>query len=68
MRNEKIRINETIIQGLKKNCDDDNVIFEFFLKLIYEEAEHPSKSWRWKEYYQKAITYYVNLWSETNAD
>lgn len=52
------KINEAILKGIRENCENDEVISEFLVDLIYEEAEHPGGQWRWKDNYKKKIEQY----------
>lgn len=53
------RINEAILKGIRENSENDEVISEFLVDLIYEEAEHPGGQWRWKDNYKKKIEQYA---------
>lgn len=50
-------INENIIKGIRESCGGDDVMAEFLIDLIYEEAEHPGQWW-WRETYNKKIKKY----------
>ena len=68
MNSNKVRINESILKGIKKNCEGDEILRNFLTTLLYEEASHPNKSWRWREFYLKNIKTQSEKWSGTNAD
>jgi len=50
-----VKINERILEGITKNSGGDEVIKDFLINLIYEEADHPGQWWRWKDTYKKLI-------------
>jgi len=57
------RISEDVLQVLKKECNNDEIIERFLIDLIFEESEH-SGGWWWKKTYKKYINEYQTKWSE----
>jgi hypothetical protein len=57
------RISEEVLQVLKKECDNDEIIESFLIDLIFEESEH-SGGWWWKKTYKKYINDYQSRWRE----
>ncbi|HEY8363041.1 MAG TPA: hypothetical protein VIK77_09185 [Tissierellaceae bacterium] len=61
-----VRINERIIKGIKECSEGDKIIENFLIDLIYEEAEHSGKWWKWMDKYEEKIERYVDNWSDAN--
>lgn len=61
------KINEKILKGIKKNCEDDEVLADFLIYLVYEEAEHSGKWW-WKDTYRKKVEEFSEKWGGSNED
>jgi len=56
-----VKINERILEGITKNSGGDEVIKDFLINLIYEEADHPGQWW-WKDTYKKLIDRFSADW------
>ena len=54
MRELKYKINEQIIDLLKKNSEGDKRVQGILITLLFEEAVH-DKIWQWKEKYREEI-------------
>lgn len=57
------RISEDVLQVLKKECENDEVMELFLTDLIFEESEH-SGVWWWKKTYKKFIKKYQSEWRD----
>ena len=58
-------INERILEGIRKTSEDDQILNDFLIELIYKEVEHPG--W-WRELYRKLIEKYSDEWGDENED
>jgi len=56
-----VKINERILEGITKNSVGNEVIKNFLIDLIYEEADHPGQWW-WKDTYKKLIDRFSADW------
>lgn len=54
MRELKYKINEQILELLKKNCEGDKKLEKILTQFLLEEAAH-NKVWQWKETYIREI-------------
>jgi hypothetical protein len=61
------KINEQILKWIMEYCEEDKVVRDFLIDLIYEEVEH-SGQWRWKDTYRKKIKKYSENWSIQNEN
>ena len=58
---EKGRVSGQILLSIRENCQGDEIIASFLIKLLYEEANHPGQ-WKWRETYDKYLHDFVNRW------
>jgi hypothetical protein len=63
----RAKINERILQGIRKNCGGDEAIESFLVALVYEEAERTGQWW-WREVYNRYLSEFVNGWEEDDED
>ena len=61
------RINERILREIRESSKNDEVIANFLIDLLYEEAEHPGQWW-WKNIYKKKIKQYSEKWGKINEN
>jgi hypothetical protein len=61
------RINIRILNGLKRQTEDDEAIHEFLVDLIYDEVEHPGH-WQWKGIYTAKLREASAKWSGPHED
>ena len=54
LSDKDMKINEEILKKIKENCNGDIAMEELLEQLIFEESFH-SKSWHWKDEYEKRI-------------
>lgn len=59
------RISEDVLEVLKAECKDDDIMLQFLIDLIFEESDHPG-NWWWKKEYTKYITKYYLEWGGGN--
>lgn len=52
-------INERILKGIRENSGNDEVISNFLIDLLYEEAKQPG--W-WRDIYKKKVEEYSVKW------
>jgi hypothetical protein len=50
------KVNERILEAIRKNSEADESIQDFLIEMIYEEATNPGQ---FKELYKKKIKEYV---------
>jgi hypothetical protein len=62
-----VKINEQILEGIRENSGGNEVIKNFLIDLIYEEADHPGQWW-WKETYRKGVDKYSADWRESDEN
>jgi hypothetical protein len=62
-----VKINERIIEGIRDNSNDDKVMQELLIDLIYEEAEHLG-AWWWKDTYRKRIDNCCEDWEDNHEN
>lgn len=61
----KTIISDRILKAIARNCDNDEVVFDFLKNLLVEEADHPGQWW-WKEIYRKNIEKYSKKGQKEN--
>jgi hypothetical protein len=61
------RINKRILSALKHQSQDDEVIHQFLVDLIYDEVEHPGH-WRWKGSYTAKVRDCTAKWGGAHED
>ena len=62
---ERGRVNERILEGIRRQSAGDRAISDFLIEVIYREAEHPS---RWKNIYRQAVEKSSKQWRETDEN
>jgi hypothetical protein len=62
-----VKINERILNSIRENSNNDNIIEQFLIDLVYEEASHRGQ-WRWKDTYNKLIDKYLSDWEIDNEN
>ena len=62
-----VKINERILEGIRENSGGDEVIENFLIDLIYQEADRPGQWW-WKETYRKLVDEYSADWRESDEN
>jgi hypothetical protein len=61
------KINQRILDRIAEHSAGDEVIEQFLIGLVYEEAEHPGQ-WHWKAEYRKLIDRYSAAWEAGDED
>ena len=61
------KVNERILEGIRRSGGDDTAITGFLVALGYEEANHPGQWW-WKDAYRKAVERWSADWEEGDED
>ena len=61
------KINEQILQTIREHAEDDLVLQEFLIELLYEEAEHVGR-WRAKNVYDKKVEKFAKKWGKDLED
>ena len=56
------KVNDLIIKAIKENSQGDELINEFLINLIFEEAEHAGATWHWKQRYRNRISSDADKW------
>lgn len=59
------KVNERILEAIRKSSEDDELIQKFLIEMIYEEATNPG--W-YKEIYKRGIEKYVSKESGEDED
>ena len=59
------KINDQIIQYIRKESGDDNLMIEFLMKLIFYESENP---YAFKDQYGELINEYSSKWGDSNEN
>jgi len=59
------RVNDRILQGIRRQSGDDRAMSDFLTKMLYREAEHPS---RWRSIYKEAVDESSRGWREDDED
>lgn len=59
------KVNERILEAIRKSSEDDELIQKFLIEMIYEEATNPG--W-YKEIYKREIKKYVGRESGEDED
>ena len=59
------KVNERILEAIRKNSEDDEPIQDFLIEMIYEEATNPGQ---FKELYKRKIKEYVIKGSGEDED
>ena len=61
------KIDSKMIETLRQNSKNDDVIADFLIDLIYEEVDN-SPAWHWKNVYKNKLRHYSEKWRNKNAD
>jgi len=61
------KINERILELVKKLTGDDKKLADFLKELLLEEIENPGQ-WQWNKTYRKLVEKYAEQWSNEYED
>lgn len=54
-------LNEELIRSINDASEKDEVIRDFLINLVFEEAEHPDRWW-WNRTYREKVEDHVKRW------
>lgn len=61
------QVNERILKKIKNN-NNDKIINDFLIELLFEESEHSGQWWHHKECYKEKIKSSSEIWSDDDEN
>ena len=61
------KINEKIIEMIRKKTENNELIGDFLIELLYYENEHPNQ-WKYKKFYKNQIEIFLEKGENKNEN